>query len=820
MFMSTSFFMSKSKGAARKALLAAFALLFMAGSASAESLKKENIEGVSSGLQDTTGLLLKEITVSAGVKSVRTSPLRLKSIEGAEIEVKSAGKTFPELLQEIPGVYATDETGSYGDAKINIRGFKQENISVLLNGIPISGLTTGNMFWNNWLGLTDATATIQVQKGIGGSMLSDNSVGGTINIVTKSPLAQRKAQFGYSYTGYGISKAHLSYNSGELKRGWAFSVMGSYTWGSNYIECSDVSNGAYMLSVSKKFNDRHSLLFTALGGPERHSQRSQRITYAEMEQYGIGYNKNWGYYTSPDGKREARTISENNYFKPYFTLNHFYTNNENLTINSAAYLTIGNGGGVWTESKGKRIIAFQKDGHIDWDAVVANNKSNNTAGQTPEGSAQNIMSDYMAGNTQMGITTAVTYSFTDKLSLESGIHYQHYRTWEKEQITDLLGGNYWYEDYAKNSLVGEAGRNPYKKVGDYVRVNNGKYLHYGTLYSMLNYKGDKWILNVGASLNGSTHQRWDKYNYVGEDVTGDVATGIGGSFKAGALFKASQRSSFYLNGAFYGRVPYSSVFFANGNNRKSEGVKNEKNALGELGYRYVYDKGGVEATLYAAYWMNKSLMSSSYKPVEEDAYKYMITGLDAFHYGIEIDAFHNFTRWFKANAFLSIGSWKWKNNVSAKIYDNYTGQVAAQIDVYSNGLPVGDAPQTQIGAGISLQPFKVSGGCLHNCLGNFTISADWQYNARYWADFEPNTRTNPDDFSDPYRIPNYNLVNLSVSNTFKTSFADIQLFFNLNNLFDELYITRGKDGADHTAATFAGYWGAGRNCNFGVRLSF
>ena len=31
---------------------------------------------------------------------------------------------------------------------------------------------------------------------------------------------------------------------------------------------------------------------------------------------------------------------------------------------------------------------------------------------------------------------------------------------------------------------------------------------------------------------------------------------------------------------------------------------------------------------------------------------------------------------------------------------------------------------------------------------------------------------------------------------------------------------RGKDGAGHDAQSFTGYWGAPRNYNFGVRLSF
>ena len=317
---------------------------------------------------DTTAILLDEITVSAGIQNKRSSPLRLTSIDEKQIKIKSAGKTFPELLKEVPGVFATAETGSFGDAKINIRGFQQENISVLLNGIPISGLTSGSMFWNNWLGLTDATSTIQLQKGIGASMLSDNSVGGTINIITKSPLIEPSFEVGYSYTDYQLSKGYFSYNSGEIGNGWGISLTGSYLWGHGYVECTDASAGAYMLSISKRINERHSLLFTALGGPERHQQRSQRITYAEMEQYGRSYSKNWGFYRDGNGKTVQKNISENNYFKPYFTLNHFFTNNDNLKINSAVYMAIGNGGGVWTESKGQRIISYQKPrelkGHI------------------------------------------------------------------------------------------------------------------------------------------------------------------------------------------------------------------------------------------------------------------------------------------------------------------------------------------------------------------------------------------------------------------------------------------------------------------------
>ncbi|MDD4501262.1 MAG: TonB-dependent receptor plug domain-containing protein, partial [Bacteroidales bacterium] len=147
-------------------------------------------------VNDSLEINIREITVSASYLKTRSSPLRLATVDSRQIERKSAGKTYPELLAGIPGIYATSESGSYGDARINIRGFKQENISVLLNGIPISGLVTGNMFWNNWLGLADATYSVQVQKGIGASMLSDNSVGGTVNIITNTATAEPSASAG------------------------------------------------------------------------------------------------------------------------------------------------------------------------------------------------------------------------------------------------------------------------------------------------------------------------------------------------------------------------------------------------------------------------------------------------------------------------------------------------------------------------------------------------------------------------------------------------------------------------------------------------
>jgi len=782
--------------------------------------------------QDTIQIYLKEIILSASFINERSSPLRLKTISHAEIERKAVGVTYPELLKDIPGIYATSESGSYGDAKINIRGFKQENISVMLNGIPISGLVTGNMFWNNWMGLADATNSIQVQKGIGASMLSDNSVGGTINIITNTTNQKPSLSTGIYYTDYGQGKSFFNLNTGQTKKGWAMSAMASYAWGKGYVEASDVNSWAYMLNVSKKINSRNNLLLTILGSPERHQQRSVRLSQTEIDKYGLKYSKNWGYLNG-----EPKNLSENFYHKPYITLNHFFNANDKLDISNTIYLSVGQGGGRWSESKGTRIIDYQKDGHIDWDAVVEANKAvagmesspQTDAGptQTEAGSSRNILSDYFAGHTQAGLKTNMSYQPSSKLNLQAGLHYQYYSTWEKERITDLLGGEYWYEDYAGKSLAGLAGRNPIKKVGDYVRTNNGKIINHATIYLTGNYKSEKWDIRGGASLMGSSYQRWDKYNYVNNSAStatsenSPTTSALGYSIKVGALYRLSTRnstyparSSIYINAASYSRLPYSDVFFSNGTNQLTNNVKNEKNLLTEAGYRYLHQRGSFEITGYYALWKNKTVMSDPYKQLDNTTYRYMVQGLDAVHYGVEFNLDHNLTHWLKLSAYASFGNWKWKNNVSANIYDDYSGILIDKINVYSDGLPVGDAPQTQLSVLAEINLFK-----------GLKFNADWKYNGRLYAEFDPTERKNPADRAPSFQLPDYNLVNIgftwnrdwnktrNAQNQFRTT-----LFLNINNLLNEQYIERGKDGAGHTLASFRGYWGFGINGSLGLRV--
>ena len=770
---------------------------------------------------DTTAIIaLDGSSISASIANAAISSLRLTDINQDKLRENAPGRTFPEMIRNIPGVYSTSETGSFGDAKINIRGFKQENISVLLNGIPISGLTSGSMYWNNWMGLSDATASIQVQKGIGNSMLSDNSVGGTVNILTMRPSERPRAEAGWYHTGAGANNAFINISTGNMPKGWNLTLMGSYNWGSTFVDCSRISSGSFLAVLDKSFRGGHRLNFTALGSPETHQQRSSRLSYAEMEKYGISYNKSWGWQTAEDGSRFQRTTARNNYFKPYFTLTHSYDGgSSNAGGNgwkafNTFYLAIANGGGYYSESSGRRISSFvipegnEGEGQIDWDAVIADNAA--AAPDEYGRRAGNVMTDYLAGHIQAGLKSNIVKEFGDRADLDAGIHWQIYDTWEKERITDLLGADYWYEDYESKSLAGLNGRNPIKGVGDYVRTHNGRRQNYFTAYALAHYKAGnekQLIFTLGASVSATCLRRWDLYNYTESEKWSDMASQAGGSVKGGVLYRLGRYSKFYANAAFYSRVPYASVFFSNGNNEISRDISNERNTLGEIGYRLACNTFGAEITGYAALWKNKALLSSPYSTIEEDPVKYMVKGLDAFHYGLEADLWWSPERFLRLDAFASVGDWRWKNDVTATIYDPTTLQPMGNVNVYADGLHVGDAPQTQIGASVRL-----------SLTPGLDIRAEWSWNDRYWADFDPVSRTDPEDRADSYRIPSYHLFNVGVKWTGSIRKMGIVLFLNANNIADARYIERSKDGAGHDRATFTGYWAEGRNLNFGIRL--
>ena len=135
---------------------------------------------------NSLNISLDEVRVTADYGIDRKTPTTFSNVSTRYVEEYAGTQEVPELLKMTPGVYTTKEGGGVGDSRVYIRGFAQENITVMINGVPVNDMENGRVYWSNWNGLGDVTSAMQVVRGLGASKLAIGSIGGTINIITKS----------------------------------------------------------------------------------------------------------------------------------------------------------------------------------------------------------------------------------------------------------------------------------------------------------------------------------------------------------------------------------------------------------------------------------------------------------------------------------------------------------------------------------------------------------------------------------------------------------------------------------------------------------
>ncbi|PTS88713.1 TonB-dependent receptor, partial [Flavobacterium sp. HMWF030] len=327
---------------------------------------------------------LTEIVVKSTVIDIakdRKTPVAVSTIKAAEIQEKLGTQEFPEILRNTPSVYVTKSGGGFGDSRINIRGFNQNNIAVMINGMPVNDMENGSVYWSNWAGLSDVASAVQVQRGLGASKLVSPSVGGTINILTRA--ADRKEGGSFS-SGFGNGrnfKIQGSYSTGKLANGLSASVLLSQTMGDGYINGTQFEGTNYYVALGYgNKSGTHDFQFTVTGAPQWHNQRSTVSTIATYQKYGsidtpnIRYNADAGYLNG-----ETYNIRKNYYHKPVASFNWDYKINETTKLSSVVYASMGRGAGASAAGgiRGKvysDLTAFRTaDGLVDYDLIQAYN---------------------------------------------------------------------------------------------------------------------------------------------------------------------------------------------------------------------------------------------------------------------------------------------------------------------------------------------------------------------------------------------------------------------------------------------------------------
>ena len=714
-------------------------------SLSLPSLKRNDYGRIQ--LEEDT-ILLKDVTITSQITRTKATPTPSSQVTSFDIEEKLGSQEFPMILKSTPGVHPNVQGGGWGDSEIWMRGFDNSHIAVLVNGIPVNDMENGALYWSNWAGLADVTEVVQTQRGIGANLISTQSIGGSINIITKGISTKRNVSLSYSLGNDGYNKILFSASSGLLKNGWSFTILGSKTWGNGYAMGTNYSVYNYFVNISKRINANHQLSLTGFGAPQQHHSRSCALTNAEWNKvkdfnlFGkdyTQYNPEYGF----DSNGQRKSSEFNKYHKPQISLNHIWQIDHKSSLSTTAYASIGYGyafsgeanSDVYTEydwygsDYGILNTKFRKaDGTFDYAKIESINDTSSTGSQM-------VMTKLNTSFQWYGLISTYKNTFLDCLNLVAGIDIRYYKGLHRNVIDDLYGGAYYVDparqdvSIVNNSIATDEWKNQHLHTGDIVhRDYDGNVMQEGA-FAQLEYNGRYISTFVSGAINYTSFWRYDRMYYEPSKARSETVGFVGGSIKAGLNYKINKHNNLYANFGYVSNVPpfKNGVFMsANTSNIINRNAKNEKAITGEIGYQFTNNFIHLAVNGYITEYMDKT-MTKKGKADNKTQYYLNMSGVSARHMGMEFEASAMPVHWLELSAMVSLGNWVWdSDSVKGLVYDTYGQAITPEGNPTQPGAPdqawaiinikgvhVGGSAQTTASFDVLFKPYKGMriGGC-------------------------------------------------------------------------------------------------------------
>lgn len=799
-------------------------------------------------------IALADVIISSSMAIARKTPVALSVIEPQFISERIGMRDFPELLRTTPSIYVAKGGGGFGDTEIMMRGFKRENIAVMVNGVPMNDMENGTVYWSNWSSLADVTRNQQVQRGLGASKVSAPSVGGSINIVTSAADIRKGGFISYKVGEDGYNKLLFSASTGLSDKGWAMTLMGGKEWGDGYIQGTEYESYTYFLSIAKRINDKHQLSLTGFGSPQWHNQRNPydgltvkgwQSVKGYMES-GRQYRYNPTYGFDKNGQRRA--ANKNKYHKPQVSLNHMWQINNSSSLSTALYVSMGEGWGTRGEgnngysgndwfgsNNGELSTKFRKaDGTFAYDEIQELNENSDTGSKM-------VMTVSKNGHKWYGLLSSYTRELNENINIYAGIDGRYYIGEHTNEIQDLYGGSYYVDPYrnaikaANNSAATSSFKVKKLTVGDIVRRDFDGHVLQGGVFGQGEYSTEQLSAFVSASVSHTTQWRYDRFYYDKNKAESEKVGKLGFTAKGGANFNFNDYHNVFANAGIISRAPYldGGIFLSVMNsNLVNPDAVNEKVYSFELGYGFQNSWMKADLNAYHTMWNDKTMtnyMDITTANNTTDRAVINMQGVNAIHQGIEFEAMVKPFAWLDVRTMFSIGNWRWSSNPSGYWYNssgqplkNSQGELASGVGAGDHvkstlnldGAKVGNSAQTTAFAGIDIKP-----------AAGMRMSLDWNFAGRIYADYGLSgsslAMNNAIDFETPWRIPSAHTFDFSASYSFKIGSLDSTLSGMITNLFDQEYIQSARDGSDHTWKTADRvYYGFGRQMSMGLKVNF
>eukprot|EP01133_Synstelium_polycarpum_P011311 gene11311-13193_t len=754
--------------------------------------------------------LMSEVAIlGSNIAIDRKTPVAVSTVNALQIEEKGSSQEFPELLNSTPGVQATKQGGGFGDSRVSIRGFNTASLAIMVNGIPINDMENGSVYWSNWASLREVTSSMQVQRGLGANKLVVPSLGGTVNIITRSTDTEKGGSISQTIGNDGFLKTSVYLSTGRSDKGWSFSAQGSRTSGNMYAEGLQFTGYNYFFNVSKMFNGHHTISLTGMGAPQTHGQRSskQSIQAFENAPQGIKFNPDWGV-------KYGQVVNvKNNYFnKPIISLNDYWTIDENSSLSTVLYASRGTGGGG--SSLGNvplTRVGLYDYAPYDLDAAIKANKS------TVDGAAGSYLYASVNNHNWFGAMSTYNRKFSKYFNFTGGVDLRYYQGIHYVKITDLLGADYvtypWLGINSSSTYRGDINNpNPILKTNDKFEYNyNSKVLWEG-VSGQVEYAKDNVTAFVSLAASNTSYKRIDFFNYKPDDPARETPykNFLGYQAKGGANYNLDEHNNVFANLGYLEKAPIFTNAFLEYKNFINPDAKNEKLFSYELGYGYRSKTLTANINLYRSTYKDRARAVNQIAP-DGSVYTFNLSGVNELHQGVEVDFRYKPVASVSINGAFSIGDWKYLNDIGPVTVNAQTGSSAQPPTIsklYLNGLKVGNQAQTTAFLGLDVQVWP-----------ELKLGADYYYYANYSADFNFYSYNKPG--AKPWKIPDYGLLNLNGVLKFKLANLNSSIIINVNNVFNTKYVADAYDAnGTGTASGSTVFYGFGRTWTTGLKINF
>ncbi|MDA9760797.1 TonB-dependent receptor [Flavobacteriaceae bacterium] len=741
------------------------------------------------------------VIVGSGVIDLaddRKTPVAVSTIRSAEIQARAVGNVeFGEALKNTPSVYVSNQAGGFGDSQIFTRGFSQSNTAFLLNGQPINGMEDGKMYWSNWSGMSDVANAVQVQRGLGSSKLAISSVGGTVNIVSKT-TNRTKGGFVRFLTGNdSYFKTTASYDSGLDENGWAFSILMDHWQGHRKYAVGTAGQGQnYFFSVGYKASERSTFNFLVTGAPQWHDQNfSKRLD--EFEQYGNKYNDNSGFY---NGRRF--TERRNYYHKPIANINWDFNINETLDLSTVLYASWGRGGGTGGWGRGRiryddpESINSGNGEEIDFDAIEVQNTSipggiGYSDSDDPNYSPAYARRASVNNHNWYGVVSNLNIDNGGPLTYNIGFDGRTYTGDHFRQLTHMFGLDAWSDN--GNLITQTFDANPWASLSNYadedqrIAYDYSETINYLGGFAQAEYATDNLSAFLQGSVSTQSYQR-DGGNVAGDAGKSEKINKSGYNLKGGLGYTSNDdQHKLFANAGIYSRQPFLDNIFDNvrySNDLINNGdVENEEVIGFEAGYRFQSDEFRLNIDAYSTEWGNRYLSFGGQDDAGDDVF-YNFNDVTQIHTGIEFDFQYKpmAANGLAFNVFGSIGDWKYKDTTPYRRFDGETNQLEESGEVNLSDVKVGQAPQTSFGVGLDW-----------DATDRLTLYSSFNYFDDFYGfvDVEDIIQAGVDgEAYEAEELNSYGLLDLGLSYDFTLGGKNVLFRANVYNLLDKDYVNQ------------------------------